>query len=416
MHRHHRRDHAGIGGDGTGQVQRVVHLDVGMVVDVAVEHRNGVRQLPGAGLRCARLLHLVTVHRVAVGFADDADAGPASVTEHRDAGIGPREGTAQELIVVHGGAQCLDVVAQFADLRGRLVDEAQSVAGQPHGTALEQRVAVALGDRGRHRRIGEVEAVVPDQHMDACAVAAAHLHAVDRGERLLNGQVARHRAHTCVATGQLGDGVRRADAILAHRPDGVAHGQQLCVDRFDLVGGEHVARFQRPLAIDDAAIDLVEAGADACDQLAAPDECEHAGHPVQGMIHLCHQHRRFGERGCSDSSIEQSDEVARQWNGPAAGSGDDRDDATHMTNRLLTPVVRIRSARDQVSGKLGEATKPKPRRQPPKQKESAEATQHHRSKLIGHSVRLLLRGGFHHHADQRFGSTGAHQDATITSE
>ncbi len=56
VQRHHRRDDLGVGGDRAGDAQAVVHLDVGVVVDVAVQHGHGVR----AGRAVRGRLHLAT--------------------------------------------------------------------------------------------------------------------------------------------------------------------------------------------------------------------------------------------------------------------------------------------------------------------------------------------------------------------
>jgi hypothetical protein len=79
----------------------MVHLDVGVVVDVAVQHGHRVRALALG----ARHLGLLAVDRVAVGLADDADAGPAGVAEHRHARLGLGEREPQQVVGVHRGAQ-----------------------------------------------------------------------------------------------------------------------------------------------------------------------------------------------------------------------------------------------------------------------------------------------------------------------
>ena len=66
------RDHLGVGGDRAGEAQPVRDLQVGVVVDVAVEHGHDVRRRVAA-----RLLHLLAVHRVGVGLGDDARRWPS---------------------------------------------------------------------------------------------------------------------------------------------------------------------------------------------------------------------------------------------------------------------------------------------------------------------------------------------------
>jgi hypothetical protein len=329
VHGHDRGDDLRIGGDGAGDAQVVVHLDVGVVVDVAVEHGHRVRQSVAGRLLGAAELGLLAVHRVAVGFADDADAGPASVAEHRHASTGLRQRQPQQTVGVHRGTQRLHVVAQLADLGSGLVDETQALAGDTHAAALEQRVGAAGGDGRRHRRRSQIEAVAPHQHVDAGAVAAAHFHPVDGAERLLDGQVAGDGGLTGVAPGEVGDGVGRADAVLAHGPHGVAHGQQFGVDALDVLRRQAHAGFEFRVERGNAAVELVEARGKAGDQFAAPGERQHARHTLQQFVDLCHQHGSLGERAGSHRLVEQTHQLGGRRSGPAGWPGDDRDDAAH---------------------------------------------------------------------------------------
>ena len=143
---HHDGDDLGVGGDRGVDRQVVGDLQIGVVVDVAVEHGDGVRALRAT-------TGLVAVHRVAVRFADDPDARPPRVAEHRQPGGGRIERCAQEVVGGDRGAQRADVVAELADLGGGLVDEAERLAGEAHarrsGTADRCRAA-----RSRRRRRG----------------------------------------------------------------------------------------------------------------------------------------------------------------------------------------------------------------------------------------------------------------------
>ena len=132
-------DHLGVGGDRTGEAQLVLDLEVGVVVDVAVEHADAIRPFA--------LHDLVAVHGVGVGLADDADAGPARVTEHADTGAGTAHRQAQQAVPGHGRPHRCRVVAQLADLRGRLVHERQH--GRPIRSA--RRAPNRTGTTG-HRR------------------------------------------------------------------------------------------------------------------------------------------------------------------------------------------------------------------------------------------------------------------------
>jgi hypothetical protein len=113
-------------------------LEVGVVVDVAVEGTDDVR---GAG-RAARAVELLGVERVGVGLADDPDARPPGVTHDGELCLRRTQGEAQQLVVRDGSADGPGVVAQLADLRRRLVDEAQLATGGSHRTAPEQGVGL----------------------------------------------------------------------------------------------------------------------------------------------------------------------------------------------------------------------------------------------------------------------------------
>ena len=210
------RDDLGVGRDGTREAQAVGHAQVGVVVDVAVQHPDDER-LPVT----AALLELLAVDRVGVGLGDDADAGPSGVAEHGDLGPLAAERRPQEAVGLYRGAQHSRVVAELADLGGRLVDERQRRPDELRGARLEQRIAGPLGQRGGHRRVIRSEVVVPDEHVDARRIAAAHLHAIDRRQRLLDGEVAGQRRRTGIPTGQIGDGAHRAQAVAAQRPEDV---------------------------------------------------------------------------------------------------------------------------------------------------------------------------------------------------
>ena len=103
----------------------------------------------------------------------------------------------------------------------------EAAPGEAGGAGLEQRVAGPVGHGGGDRRVVDVEVVVPHEHVETGRVAAAHLHAVDRRQRLLDGEVAGQRGRTGVAPGEVGDRGGRAQAIAPDRPQRVAQRDQL---------------------------------------------------------------------------------------------------------------------------------------------------------------------------------------------
>ena len=192
---HHCRDDLGIGGDRAGDVQAVVHFDVGVIVDIAVEHGDHVG---GA----ARLLELFTVERVTIGFADDPDACPPCMPEHGHARVGLRQREPQQRVCCKGRAQGAGVVAEFADFLGRLVHETEALASDAHRTVLEQWICVAFGEHSSYDRVGNRQSVVPYEQVQAGGVATTHLEAIERRQRLLHGQITGDRCDGAVAADQ----------------------------------------------------------------------------------------------------------------------------------------------------------------------------------------------------------------------
>ena len=155
----------------------------------------------------------------ALGSRDDADAGPAGVAEHGDLGPRAAQGEAQEGVVGDAGAQRPGVVAELADLGRRLVHEGQAAARRSGRAPIwnsgsPARSATEAGDR----RVVHVEAVVPDEDVQPGRVAAAHLHAVDRRQRLLDREVAGQRAGPASrpARSTTAPAVRRRSRRIAH--------------------------------------------------------------------------------------------------------------------------------------------------------------------------------------------------------
>ena len=85
------RYHLGIGGDLGGQTEPLRHHQVGVVVNVAVEHRCDQRD--GSPIGPER------VDRMGVGLGDDAHAGPTSVAEDRALDIRGGQSPGQQTII-----------------------------------------------------------------------------------------------------------------------------------------------------------------------------------------------------------------------------------------------------------------------------------------------------------------------------
>src|SRR5690606_32330126 len=111
------RDDLRVGRDLRREAQPAVRDEAQVVVDVAVQRGDHVRLDLAAELE--------GLERVRVRLADDADARPARVTEHGDLRGLRRERGTQQVVATDRGPQRGDVVAELADLRGPLVDEAE---------------------------------------------------------------------------------------------------------------------------------------------------------------------------------------------------------------------------------------------------------------------------------------------------
>ena len=187
---------------------------------------------------------------------------------------------------------------------------------EPHRAGLEQRVAGPFGDLGGDRRIVAVEAMVPHEDVEAGGVAAAHLHAVDRRERLLDGQVAGSCRDAGVAAGQRIDLAGGAQTVAADRPQTVAEADRHGARPLERVGVEAGGTGEAGLDFCGVAVELVEAGADGSDELVAVGEGEHARQAVQRDIDSGH---RVGDRGRVTDEVEGAVQPADDR--PASGSG-----------------------------------------------------------------------------------------------
>ena len=230
------------------------------------------------------LLELLAVQRMAVGLADDADAGPAGVAEHRQPCLGLRQREAQQVVAGDRGAQRPGVVAELADLGGRLVDEAEALTGDAHRAVLEQRVgccartapAARPGRSPTARGSRRTGGARPSRDRGPRAGRAPTAPAARPGTR---------RARPpCVAPAKRLDLARRAQPVVADGPRRVAELDQLGGDSFVLVGIERRVELDSALDLGDPGVELVEPGDDADDQFVAADEREHPGHALQQFI------------------------------------------------------------------------------------------------------------------------------------
>lgn len=126
-----------VGGDGVREAQVVAGTKVDVVVDVAVQHRDGHERV--------RAADLLAVHRMGIRFADDPDTRPPRVAEDCDPRTGHGDSSAKDVVGGDGSTHVAGVVAELPDLRGCLVDEHEVPGCGPHAVVREQRVAGAGG-------------------------------------------------------------------------------------------------------------------------------------------------------------------------------------------------------------------------------------------------------------------------------
>ena len=222
-------DDLGVGGDLGGDAQAVERLEVGEVVDVAVERgrrRTGRRPSPSSELSTGWALGWLMM-------PTDAQRVWPSTTATACVG---RDGQAQQVVGPDGVAQRPGVVAQLADLGGRLVDERQAPVDRPHRARAEQRVGGPAPQQPGDGGAVDVEAVVADEHVQAGRVAAPHLEPVDGRQRLLDRRVGLGRRPARLAAGQVGDGAGGADAVLRDGPHRVLEADDRGVDRLERGG------------------------------------------------------------------------------------------------------------------------------------------------------------------------------------
>ena len=114
--------------------------------------------------------------------------------QHEHAGIGGGQRGGQQAVGGHCRPQGRGVVAQFADLGCRLVDDAEHAVNEAHRTRAERRIVAAALQGCGHNGIVAVESVAADQEVQPGRVAPAHLEPVQRRQRLVDRQVGLDRS------------------------------------------------------------------------------------------------------------------------------------------------------------------------------------------------------------------------------
>ncbi len=79
-----------------------------------------------------------------VGLRDQPDAGPASVAEHHGGRPALGGATTKQPVLADLATQHPAVVAEFADLRRRLVDQPHPLLETANGSRQEQGILLAL--------------------------------------------------------------------------------------------------------------------------------------------------------------------------------------------------------------------------------------------------------------------------------
>ena len=223
------RDDLGVGGDLGRDLEPVRRDQVGVVVDVAVEH--------GGGQRHAGAVQLLGGLRVRVRLGDDADRRPAGVAQDQSLDVVGAQRQVQQLVLGHGGTQGGGVVAQLADLGGRLVDDQQHAVDEPD-RARRERAVVPLGERTAEDRVVGRDAVAGELHLDAGRVAATDLEAVHRRQGLVEAEQHGEARGTGARRGQRRDLVGGTHAVAGHGPHGVLHTDERGVDGLEVRAAE----------------------------------------------------------------------------------------------------------------------------------------------------------------------------------
>ncbi len=367
-------DDLGVGGDLGGDLQAVERLEVGEVVDVAVERGHDERDVA--------VTLLGAVDRVGVGLADHADRGPPGVPEDDGHRVVGGHGQAQQVVGPEGVAQRTGVVAQLADLGGRLVDEGQAAVDHPHGARAEQGVGRPAAQKAGDGEAVDVEPVVADEDVQAGGVAAPHLEPVDGGQRLLDRRVGLGRSPARLTPGQVGHGAGGTDAVLLDGPRRVLEADHRGVHGLERGGvprpgpvpvetdPRRRASGRGPAGAVEADVEAGLDGGDAGDEGRAHaldlgqeppvvDECPHAlGASEQGVGPFDVLGRSLARLGQGQAAGQRRHRLVQGLGDlrgrcclARAGATDDRDDATHGRRVYGGPWARTSAA-----GRPGHAT------------------------------------------------------------
>ncbi len=247
-----------------------------------------------------------------VGLGDDPDAGPPGVAEHDGLDRLGGQGLAQQRVGDHGLADRPGVVAELADLGGRLVDQAQVALGGAHGERAEQRVGGAGLEHGPQRRRGQVEAVAPHEQVEPGAVAAAHLEAVDGGEGLVHGEADGHPGGPDAGADEPPHTVGGAEAVTANRPHGVLQRDQGGVDPLELGAGQLGVGVEAGLDLHGLTVEALDQVGDGGRQARGVEQRRDPGDAPQEGVGRRHLGRGVGEhvaevggQRCAEAELTQ---------------------------------------------------------------------------------------------------------------
>ena len=343
---HQRRDDLRVGRDLRCDPQVVKSDQLGVVVDVAVER--------GGGIRRPEPIDLLVIERMGVCLRDDADACPPRVRQDDDLRAIARERLPEQLVADDGRAQHRDVVAELADLGRRLVHEADHVVIEPHRSRSMQRVG-PLRAAFPNRRIVEIERVMANDHFDAGGVTPAHLEAVHRRERDLDGEVPVECRRRGRVAGQRTHGVGGPEPIAAQGPEAVLQLAQRRVECLVGHGRGGDPGIETRLEDRELGIQLVQDVDDPDATGRVPQQGPDTGSPAQrgvdraevrrgaeepvGTGRVVGPGRRGGlELGARDvESVTEPGEVRR---GPIGGTAEHRHDAAHEARQPTGPDPR----------------------------------------------------------------------------
>ncbi len=321
--------------------QAVVAPQLAMVVDVPVDGDGDV------GPSVTALALLLVVERVGVGLRHDAHTGPPGVAEDGDAGARSSQGAVQEVVGGDGLAQGPGVVAQLADLRRRLVHQAQAPqrgADRPRG---EQGIITAGGDQLGDGGIGQIQAVPVDEQVQASRIASPHLEAVEGRQRRLHRGEAGDGGIAGAWPGEVGDGPGRRQSVLGDGPTDVPEPDQRGVDRLQGPSGQgEGAGVDLVVEVVDPDGQAVGDGGQLLGHVGVGHEEPGAGHPAQPGVEdlqglgrpLDGLHRVLAVGKDRLRSRRQLANLSDRRGRPVARPADDGDDPAHATADYRGPA------------------------------------------------------------------------------